>query len=575
MPKITSITAAVLLCGIAFAQKPVAQLPQATVDTTFNEPTGGTTWAAHTTAQFQTALTSAVPGDVIVLDAGTTYTGNFAVPAKGNFLVPAKGNPSGRWIYIQSSNLTALPMPGTQVSPSDAVNMPKIVTPNASQALAFASGSSYVRVVGVEIYSASTYAPLNYTPGVYYGYMIVAIAGGWPFSLPIPDHIIFDRCYIHGDSTHDLQAGIQANFSNFGLVDSYISDIHMKGTDTNAVGGFFTPGPMYIHNNHLEAAGENIIFGGSGKNADPWVPSDITITNNYLYKPLSWVPLSTGGNPAYDVKNAFECKSCQRVLFDSNVVQNVWAAAQLGFAIVLTVRTSQSGDIAVVNDITITNNRLNNVVSGVNTLAADDQCGSPSYPNCNNPGSQDRWNIYNNLMLFYDPTITGGNRNLALSVNGGSNRLNDNTPGTLQDVVFQHNTTVSSASKACWNSIYFSSNGQTPPFAVPLSSNLWILDNALCRQPTGDYGYQGVDALSNYMPLPNTTPPYDVTQRYYGNVMWVQPEDEVQTFPTGNLSQTAAFTYVNPSGNNYQLLTPYWTQTSDGLEAGIDNSTLP
>jgi hypothetical protein len=222
MSKATHVVTAVVLflCGTAIAKKPVAQLPQATVDTTFNEPTGGTTWAAHTTAQFQTALQSAMPGDVIVLDAGTIYTGNFAVPANSN--------PNGRWIYIQSSNLSALPAPGTQVSPSDAVNMPKIVTPNASQALAFVSGSSYVRVTGVEIYSASTYAPPNYTQGVYYGYMIVAIAGGWPFSLPIPDHIIFDRCYIHGDSTHDLQAGIQANFSSFGLVDSYISDIHTR-----------------------------------------------------------------------------------------------------------------------------------------------------------------------------------------------------------------------------------------------------------------------------------------------------------------------------------------------------------
>jgi hypothetical protein len=567
MSKIAGLAAVLaLLYGFAMAQKPIAQLPTATVDTTFNEPTGGTTWAAHTTAQLQTALTSATPGDVIILDAGTIYT--------GNFVVPAKTNPNGQWIYIQSSNLSALPPPGSQVSPSDAVNMPKLVTPNVSQALAFVSGSSYIRVVGVEIYSDSTYAPKNYTPGVYYGYMIVAIAGGWPFSLPVPDHITFDRCYVHGDATHDLQAGIQANFSNFGLVDSYISDIHMKGTDTNAVGAFFTPGPVYIHNNHLEAAGENIIFGGSGQNADPWVPSDITITNNYLYKPLSWVPLSVGGNPEYDVKNAFECKSCQRVLFDSNVIQNVWAAAQLGYAIVLTVRSSQSGDIAVVNDITITNNRVNNVVAGVNTLAEDDQCGSSSYPNCHNPGSQDRWNIYNNLFLFYDPTLLGGKRNVALSVSGGINRLNNNTPGTLRDVVFQHNTTVSSASKPCWESMYFSANGQSVPFAVPLSYNLWILDNAVCRQPTGDFGFQGMNALNNYMPLPNT-PPYDVTQRYYGNVMWVQSGDKVQTFPAGNLSQTAAFIYVNPSGNNYQLLSPYWTQTSDGQEAGINNSKLP
>ena len=203
MPKITSITAAALLCGIAFAQKPVAQLPQATVDTTFNEPTGGTTWAAHTTAQFQTALTSAVPGDVIVLDAGTTYTGNFAVPAKGNFLVPAKGNSRGRWIYVQSSNLTALPMPGTQVSPSDAVNMPKIVTPNASQALAFASGSSYVRVVGVEIYSASTCSHELHAGRV----RLHDRCDCWWLAVQPADSRphYFRPLYIHCDSTHDLQ----------------------------------------------------------------------------------------------------------------------------------------------------------------------------------------------------------------------------------------------------------------------------------------------------------------------------------------------------------------------------------
>jgi hypothetical protein len=177
-------------------------------------------------------------------------------------------------------------------------------------------------------------------------------------------------------------------------------------------------------------------------------------------------------------------------------------------------------------------------------------------------------------MLFYDPTIPGGFRNLAIAFNGGINRLNNNLPGTMRDVVFQHNTAVSASSTPCWETIYFNSNGQSPPFAVPLSNNVWILDNALCRQPTGTWGYQGMAALTNYMDLPNT-PPNDITQRFYGNVMWVQPGDKVQTFPTGNLSQTAAFTYINPSAMDYQLLTPDWTTTSDGQEAGIINSKLP
>ena len=107
------------------------------------------------------------------------------------------------------------------------------------------------------------------------------------------------------------------------------------------------------------------------------------------------------------IKNGFELKSAQRVLFDSNTIENVWKNGQLGFAIVLTVRSAQSGDIAVVNDVTITNNLLKNVVAGINTNSRDNQCGVAPYTKCQNAGSQARWNIINNLILFYDPTAAG------------------------------------------------------------------------------------------------------------------------------------------------------------------------
>ena len=110
--------------------------------------------------------------------------------------------------------------------------------------------------------SASTYAPPGYTPGAKYGYALVSDYGNPPVTLP--DSIIFDRCYIHGDATHDVQEGLQGNASNFAVVDSYISDIHMAGTDTQAVAAYYTPGPIKLVNNHLEAAGENVMFGGAG-----------------------------------------------------------------------------------------------------------------------------------------------------------------------------------------------------------------------------------------------------------------------------------------------------------------------
>jgi hypothetical protein len=345
------------------------------------------------------------------------------------------------------------------------------------------------------------------------------------------------------------------------MVDSYCSEIHMKGTDTTCFGAFYTTGPLLVQNNYLEAAGENIIFGGSGGNKNVGVPSDITIVGNTLNKPLTWVPKSTGSAPVYVVKNAFECKSCQRVLFGYNTITNVWAAGQLGYAIVLTVRSSQSGDFAVVNDITITTNLLMNVVSGVNTLAKDDQCGIAPYTGCKNAGSQDRWYIANNLMLFYDPKIAGGARNLMISLQPGLDRI-ASQQGILRDVVFQHNTAVSAASTPCSASIYFGTGLQSPPFNN-LTYNIWLLDNSECRQPTGDWGLQGTSGLTQYMGSPGP-----VDKRYVGNVMYVPSIDKVQTFPPRNYSSTLKFTYVAPP-TNYRLATPYWTNTTDGRVSGI------
>jgi len=335
------------LVTVATAQEPQAALPRVRIDTTWNPPTGGTTWAAHTSAQLSSALTTAAPGDIIILDAGKIYSGNFKLPAKSN--------PNRKWIYIETSAYAHLPYPGTRVSPANAASMPKIVTPGGSSAILLKDGANYWRFVGIEIYSNSNFHPSGYTPGVFFGYGLVD-KFSYPGTSNIPDHIFFDRCYVHGDSTHDLQRGIVGNDTYFAVVDSYISDIHARGMDTQAVLAYTTPGPIKLVNNHLEAAGENVMFGGAGFGAFGFVLSDIEVQDNYFFKPLSWVPKSVGAN-TYWVKNAFELKSAQRVLFNRNTIANVWAAQQNGFAILLTVRTNGAGgNLSVVNDITITNN---------------------------------------------------------------------------------------------------------------------------------------------------------------------------------------------------------------------------
>jgi hypothetical protein len=259
-------------------------------------------------------------------------------------------------------------------------------------------------------------------------------------------------------------------------------------------------------------------------------------------------------------------------LFDSNVIENVWAAGQIGFAIVLTVRPSQSGDFAVVNDITITNNVLKNVVSGFNTLAKDDVCGGKGYEGCQNAGDSTRWYIANNLILFYDPKAPGGYRNLGMGINGGNDRVNGML-GVLKDVVFQHNTMVPSPNAPCWNSVYFGIGGGRKPPLSDITNNIWILDNVLCKQPTGDWGQQGTNGLTQYMgSAPNSI---GVDKRFSGNVIFVPEGDKPQSFPAHNLVSTKTPRWVDAAAGNYTLADPKFSDTTDGKPAGVDFSALP
>jgi hypothetical protein len=365
------------------------------------------------------------------------------------------------------------------------------------------------------------------------------------------------------------------NATNFAVIDSYISDIHGKGLDTQAFVAYVTPGPIKLVNNYFEGSGENVMFGGSGNGIYGFVPSDIEVRNNYLYKPLSWVPLSL--NATYSVKNAFELKSAQRVLFANNTIENVWQAGQAGAAFLFTIRTSQSGDVAVVQDVTVTNNVFKNVVSGFQTLAADSNCGSASYPHCHNAGATGRWYISNNLVTLFDNKAQGGigSHTGLIVFSPGIDIPNGSAIIGLHDLVVQHNTVVPYGNESCWAGGYFSvPNGWKPPFAKPLSANIWILDNVLCRQPTGDWGQQGTSGLTQYMGAPSTTP-NDLTGRYYGNVMYVPVGDRVYSFPPHNYATTVPLSYVNQGIGDYQIASPYWTDTSDGKLAGVNFATLP
>ena len=307
----------------------------------------------------QAAIDKAAPGDVIVLDAGAQFVGNFTIPAK-----PDAG---GKWLIIRSSAESKLAA-GARVAPADAAAMPKLVSPNADAALQTAPGAHHVRFVGIEFATAPNWA-------INHGLVLLGDGGGDQTELKqVPHDLVIDRCYIHGHATGNLRRGVGLNSARTAIIDSYIADCHEVGADAQAVCGWNGPGPFKIVNDYLEGSGENFMLGGADPSIKDLIPTDIEFRRNTLSKPLAWKT----GHPSYagkhwSVKNIFELKNARHVLVDGNVMENCWVDGQVGFAVQLTPR-NQDGDApwCTVEDVTLTNNIVRRAAGGINILGRDD-----------------------------------------------------------------------------------------------------------------------------------------------------------------------------------------------------------
>src|SRR5205085_5110814 len=237
--------------------------PAVTLDTTYPQA-GGRTIAvrggARAAAALQAALNEAAPGDVIVLDAGAQYLGNFTIPAK-----PDAG---GKWLVVRSSAESKLPA-ARRVTPAEAAAMPKLVSPNADAALATAPGAHHVRLVGIEFTVAPNWAQNH-------GLILLGDGGGDQNDLKqVPHDLVIDRCYVHGNATGNLRRGVALNSARTAIIDSHIGDCREVGADSQAVCGWNGPGPFKIVNNYLEGSGENFMLGGADPSIKGLVPSDV------------------------------------------------------------------------------------------------------------------------------------------------------------------------------------------------------------------------------------------------------------------------------------------------------------
>ena len=162
----------------------------------------------------------------------------------------------------------------------------------------------------------------------------------------------------------DTSRCVSLNGLTLAVIDSWLADCHAKGRDAQAVAAWTGTGPLLVENNHLEGSGQGVLLGGADPLISGVTPRDITIRRNHFFKPLDW------GGGRWSVKAAFEVKDAERVLFEGNIVENHWADAQNGFAILLQAGSQDNkAPWSAVRDVTIQLNAIRNSRSGINILS--------------------------------------------------------------------------------------------------------------------------------------------------------------------------------------------------------------
>lgn len=414
------------------AELPRIYLRSSLVDT----PAPGKTRLVRAGDNLQQALNSVFCGDTLQLEAGATFAGLFHLKQK-----PCDDD---HWIIIRTSAPNSdLPPEGTRLTPCYAgvARLPgrpeyrcdhlrnvlaRIVFngPGGTGPIFLDSGANHYRLVGLEI---TRDAPQKWVSN------LVAPVPRFPV-----DHFVFDRVWLHGTAQDETARGIHLSGTRYiSIVDSYFSDFHCIAKsgaciDSQAVAGGISDlpeGPFKIVNNFLEAGAESILFGG-GRGST--TPADIEIRHNHIYKPLIWNPDTPGfvggfsGDP-FIVKNHFELKNAQRVLFEGNILENTWGGfSQTGFSILLTPKnqTPNVCPLCQVTDVTVRYNRVAHTASGmqIGTMLSDTKDAS---------AAGERISIHDVLFDDMDSIKYRGSGTLAYFIS---------TSPKLRDVVIDHIT---------------------------------------------------------------------------------------------------------------------------------------
>jgi hypothetical protein len=550
-----------------------AELPRVTVPSAMSDtPAPGSVINVNAGGDLQSALNNAHCGDVIELQAGATFS--------GQFMVPAKNCDNNHWIWIRTSSPdTALPVEGQRATPCYAgvvslEGRPQYPCANPKNVLAkvqiqtngngpfqLANGANYYRFIGLEITRPAG------TPG---SANLISVKG-------TADHLVLDRSWLHGapqDETHD---GISLDgVTNAAIVDSYFSDFHciVKGqcTDAHAISGGCSntqDGPFKIQNNFLEASGEAIMFGGG---AATLTPSDIQILNNHFWKPWQWMPGNQPfvggptGNP-FIVKNHLELKNAVRVLVEANLMENSWGGfTQTGYGILLTPKNQHTPSghdvcpLCQVTDVTIRYVHISHAGGGIGMATALSASGRDG----GGPAlAGTRWSIHDVVLDDLSKKYVGSGDVFQITNTWPKNALNT--------VTINHVTAF--PDPASHMIVTGNLSGNAPMYGLVFTNNLVITG----QYPVWNMGGGPTSCAYKDVPVTSITNCFTTFTFDNNGLITPPPAFPPSKWPANNMfpssiDQVEFVNFNNGNGGNYQLQpnSPYKNKGTDGKDLGAD-----
>jgi hypothetical protein len=442
-----------------------------------------------------TSTTCGTKGAILALPVGT-YIQHAGVDSP-EITLPQNGCGSGKTIILRSDVADAVLPPfnvaGQRTRPSLSGQMAIIEGPvNAAQViltyLASTAGTqaAYYYLLGLEI---TTLSPTN-------GPDLIQIGNGESSSTLLPNHIVVDRCYLHGpDLSSDIHNAVDAEGNYVALINS-TAIITNSDNEQHPYVTYSSLGPHLVDNNHLQGGAEQVFTGGAQPTFHdvPGLVTDVTITRNHMTRDTNYYPGDPHFNRVYQwCKNSVEFKEGDRILVEGNVIDYTWAGyTQNGLAFSIDPKSTPENPLeswVIVNDVTVRYNLIRHA-NGAIAMATT----YPTFGNGYSTDGEKYFSVHDNVFTdIGNWGETASNNRLIQDFYPMAEILNSIDPAQPAPVdlhVFQ-NTILNSVANS--ETFFFPNNGEYYASGTVLANNVMGWGNGYGWFQSG--GAQGCSAL--------------------------------------------------------------------------------